>query len=225
MLKLIAFDWDDVITLGSTAGYLKCYHETMLELGIDLGLAEEQERIFSRWSQPHRREFEALLAERLDLVDRACQIYKQKLFGDTFVDSLSVNPGTIELLERLSQRYRLAVATGMNPIILKEKIFPRFQIPPVFSQLLFGYDIIDPVQQKPGPYMLEEIMRRESVLPTEMIYVGDANTDVQMARNAGVTPVVVLTGHLNRAEAEALGVEKIIENVMDLESIIHEWQS
>ena len=37
MLKLIAFDWDDVFTLGSTKGYLQCYHETLIEIGVELG--------------------------------------------------------------------------------------------------------------------------------------------------------------------------------------------
>lgn len=47
--------------------------------------------------------------------------------------------------------------------------------------------------------------------------MGDAASDMQMARNAGVTPVAVLTGHLSRQQAEELGVKHIIENVTLLE--------
>lgn len=38
-----------------------------------------------------------------------------------------------------------------------------------------------------------------------------------MAWNAGIEPIAVLTGHLNREEAEKLGVKHIIENVTLLE--------
>jgi len=35
----------------------------------------------------------------------------------------------------------------------------------------------------------------------------------EMARSAGVTPIVVLTGHLDREEARELGMEHIVEDV------------
>ena len=41
-----------------------------------------------------------------------------------------------------------------------------------------------------------------------------------MAYNAHVTPVVVLTGHLERKEAEELKVEYIIENITHIETVL-----
>ena len=70
--------------------------------------------------------------------------------------------------------------------------------------------------------MLEKIMEAQDVLPSETVMVGDAENDVLMARSAGVEPVVVLTGHLNRSQAEELGVKYIIDNVSLLQSVLEQ---
>jgi HAD superfamily hydrolase (TIGR01509 family) len=220
MIKLIVFDWDDVFTLGSKEGYITCLHDTLVDLGVHLEPREEHRRILETWSKPHRAELENLLRERPGLVDRACALYEEKFFGGTFVEALSYVAGANELLERLKGRYTLAVATGAHPVVLRERVMPKFGVPDVFAQIVSGYDIDDVAKQKPHPHMLEKIMAEQGAMPEETVMVGDAASDVKMARNAGVTPVVVLTGHLSRAEAEALGVEWIAEDVSRIEPIL-----
>lgn len=220
MTRLIIFDWDDVFTLGSKEGYIKCLHETLVDLDVHLDPTEERKRILATWSQPHRAELKNLLRERPELVDRACEVYEEKFFGGTFVESLKMVEGSIDLLNRLRGNYILAIATGAHPRVLKEKVMPRFHVPDVFAQIISGYEIDEPEKQKPHPYMLEEIMNTQGAKPEETIFVGDARSDVLMARNASVRPVVVLTGHLNKAGAEALGVKDILPTVSDLEQIL-----
>ena len=142
------------------------------------------------------------------------------MFGDTFVDSLSIVPGTNELLKRLADHYTLCVATGMNPKILKDRVIPKFNIPNVFKQVISAYDIKNPSKQKPDPYMIELILKTQNTKPDEAVLVGDAETDVAMARAANVTPIVVLTGHLNEAEAKLLDVKYIIKDVTRLENVL-----
>ncbi len=50
--------------------------------------------------------------------------------------------------------------------------------------------------------------------------VGDAKNDVLMGQAIGATPVVVLSGHLNREQAEELGVEHIIPDVTQIETVL-----
>lgn len=73
---------------------------------------------------------------------------------------------------------------------------------------------------KPHPFILQKIMQTQGVKPSETIFVGDAQSDMQMAWNAKVEPVAVLTGHLSRQEAEYLGVKFIIEDVTKLEPVL-----
>lgn len=220
MIKLIIFDWDDVFTLGSKEGYIKCLHDTLTDLGIRLDPNVEHERIQQTWSQPHELELANLLSERPDLVEKACEVYEQKFFGDAFVSALSSVEGANELLKRLKGHYKLAVATGAHPAILRERVMPKFQVPDVFDQIMFGYELDDSSKNKPHPYMLETILKNTGCSPAEAIFVGDAKNDVVMARNAGVEPVVVLTGHLNRQQAEELGIKHIIGDVTKLEPVL-----
>lgn len=220
MLKLIIFDWDDVFSQGSTAGYYKCYHEALSGVGIELDPAVEKQRIAAKWGSGHRDEIAELLKEHPKLVDQACELYEQHLFGDTFVDSLSVLPGSTELLERLVKKYRLALATGMHPKVLKKRVMPKFHIPNIFSEIITAYDLDDTSKAKPHPYIAQEIMRKVNVRPDETVMVGDAKNDVLMARSAGIVPIVVLTGHLSQLEAEELDVEHIIQDVTKLEDVL-----
>lgn len=219
MIKLVIFDWDDVFTLGAKQGYFELYHEVLTDLSVHLDPKIEQQRILAKWSKHYREELKELLQENPHMLDKACRLFKEKFFSDTVINSLIEIPGVNKLLERLSKKYILCIATGQHPKNLK-KIISKFNIPKVFSQTITTYDISDPKKQKPHPYTLEKIIKTQRVKPEETIFVGDASNDVLMAQNAGVTPVVVLTGHLSKKEAEKLGVKYIIENVTYLEDVL-----
>lgn len=220
MKELIVFDWDDVFTLGSKEGYFACYHQALEELGVWLEPAEEHRRILEKWGQTHREELKELLKEHPKLLDRACEIYEQKLFGDVFVEHLSILPGTADFLARLSQKYTLAIATGMHGGLLRTRVMPHFGIPDVFAKILSAYDLPDPSLAKPNPLMLTMIMDELGFPPAETVMVGDAKNDVLMAQAAHVEPIVVLTGHLGRVEAEALWVKNIVDDVTCIEGVL-----
>ncbi len=218
MKKLVVFDWDDVVTLGSKEGYYACYRETLNALNIVLPEDELHKRIQRRWGQPYQEELRELLLERPDLLNQANKLFEEKFWGDVFVRELREVPGANELLTYLSSKYTLAVATGNHPDMLKKKIFPRFNIPDVFAQIVTAYDV-PPEKTKPDPYMLEQIMKTQQCTPSETIYIGDAENDAKMAQNALVEPIVVLTGHLNRREAEKLGVKQILPDIIALRQL------
>lgn len=221
MIKLIIFDWDDVFTLGSKEGYFKCYHRALESVSINLEPKEEKKRILENWGKSHEDELKGLLKERPELIDGAVKAYEDNLFGNTFIDCLSIVSGTQDFLRRLNKKYTLALATGVHPKMLKEKIIPKFNIPNVFSQIITAYDIKDPNKRKPHPFVVREIIKNQNVLSEETIFVGDAENDVKLARNAGIIPVVVLTGHLTKKEAEALKVSHIIKNIISLEEVLN----
>ncbi|MFI5275437.1 MAG: HAD family hydrolase [Candidatus Saccharimonadales bacterium] len=217
MIKLIIFDWDDVFTQNSKKGYYTCYHEALNGVGISLSPEEEDRRIKEKWGAGHRAQLEFLLKVHPNLVDKAVEIYQYHYFGDTFVDCLTLIPGAQTLLQNLSKKYILTVATGSHPKIIKDRLFPKFQIPDVFAQVLTIYDIDDLAHAKPHPFMVNKILESQKVKPGEAVLVGDAASDMQMAWNAGVEPIAVLTGHLSRKQAQELGVKHIIDNVTLIE--------
>ncbi len=223
MIKLVILDWDDVFTKGSTQGYFRCYHEAVVGVGIHLPIEEEEKRIKAKWGKHHREELSELLKEHPHLVDQAVLIYESHLFGDTFVRYISPVPGIVPLLKRLSQKYILAIATGMHPYILKEKVMPAFGIPPVFTTIMTSFDVEDVAKQKPDPYMVTEILRINNIKASDAVLAGDAKGDVTMARGAGVRPIVVLTGHLSLEQAQELRVEDIIPDITHIEKILEKY--
>lgn len=220
MIKLIIFDWDDVFTSGSTLGYKKCYHEAVVGVGVNLSPEEEAKRINAKWGSSHIEELAELVKDTPELLDEAIRIYEEHLFGNTYVDCLSVVSGSAELLERLASKYKVALATGVHPRVLRERVMPKFNIPDVFSQIITAYDLDDPTHAKPHPYSGQTIMQTQGVAPENTMMVGDAKNDVLMGQAIGATPVVVLTGHLNREQAQELGVKHIIPDVSHLEEVL-----
>lgn len=220
VIKLIIFDWDDVFTHGATEGYFACYHGALQKINVFLEPEEEKKRIKAKWGATIPEEFAELLMEKPELVDRGVEEFTKLMMGDTFVNHLKVVGDSPQLLKRLSTKYLLAIASGVNPQVLREKIFTKFSFPNVFKEIITVYDLDDPEHAKPHPYMPQEIMRKLNISPEETILVGDARGDMLMARSAGVIPVAVLTGHLNRQEADKLGIKHIIENVTKLEDVL-----
>jgi len=221
MIELIIFDWDDVFTLGSTDGYKKCYHQAVIGVGLDLSPEEEEKRIRAKWGGSHIEELAELVKDKPELLDKAVQIYEEHLFGNTFVDCLNIVPGSADLLARLSAKRKLALATGVHPKLLRERVMPKFGINPSwFSQIITAYDLEDPSHAKPHAYSGLKIMETQGVAPKHSVMVGDAHNDVLMARGAGIDMIVVLTGHLNRKQAEDLGVKHIIDDVTQLETVL-----
>lgn len=218
MIKLIVFDWDDVVTLGSKEGYYACYRETLKALGIIFPEDELHRRIQRRWGQPFREELKELLLEKPELLDHAGELFERKFWGDVFVRELREVSGANELLTYLHSKYILAVATGNHPDMLKKKIFPRFNIPNVFSQIITSFDV-SPEKTKPNPFMLEQIMNTQKFTPDETVYIGDAENDARMAQSANVEPIIVLTGHLNKQQAESLGVKRILLDITTLREL------
>jgi HAD superfamily hydrolase (TIGR01509 family) len=220
MIKLIAFDWDDVITRGAKDGYFACYHQALLGVGVHLDPDEEHKRILAKWSKPHTEELAELLKEHPELVEEAAKFYEEHLFGDTYVNAQTPIAGINELLKRLKDKYILTVATGAHPRILKEKVIPRFKIPDVFAEIVSSYDIKDPEKRKPHPFIIQKMMTDQNISPAETVFVGDARSDIEMARAANVIPVAVLSGHMSKEDTDDLKIEYVIPDVTHLEGVL-----
>jgi len=69
--------------------------------------------------------------------------------------------------------------------------------------------------KKPDPAPLLRIISRLGVAPGDTLYVGDSETDVKTARNAGVPVMLVNYGYTLRS-ASQLGADAVIESIADL---------
>lgn len=76
------------------------------------------------------------------------------------------------------------------------------------------------IAKKPAPDMLLAIMRQLKAEPASTIYIGDSDTDLDTARNAGVPCIGACWGFRGRAFLEAHGAKLLAENVSDIWELI-----
>ena len=72
------------------------------------------------------------------------------------------------------------------------------------------------IPQKPDPAGALLISRQCGVLPEEFLYLGDSNTDMQTAVNAGMYPVGALWGFQTADQLLAAGAQKLIAKPLEL---------
>lgn len=217
MIKLIIFDFDGVIITGSNAGYMKSYHHALETVGVNLDPEIERQKILEHWGKGHIPQLEFLLEDHPEKVEEAVKAWEDN-FKNNFRKSLKIIPGAKEAIIRLSKKYQLAIISGAHRQMLLELI-DEYDID-YFSDVISSYDFDDPAKRKPAPYAINMLLEKYGLEKSETVSVGDDRTDVEMARAAGVTPIVVLSGNLRQEEAEELGVGYIIPNISSLESFL-----
>lgn len=221
MIRLIIFDWDGTIAIGAAEGYLNCYREMFNRLNLDFKQYEAKTRELIAIGPTHVQELAVLFKEKPGLIDKARKIYEAELVSDSLLKYVRIIPGTGALLARLKAKYILAVTTGTMRAVV-EAVLKKFNLPNVFGQILTHHDLPDIKLAKPNAYMAEQILSRQNIRPEEAIVVGDGSWDVGMAVNAGITPVVVLTGYLTETKAKELGAKFVIPDVTHLEGVLNQ---
>jgi len=216
MLKLIIFDWDDCLTKGSSEGYYACYGEAIVKAGFQKTEDEVKEKVRELWGRPHREVIASIIGADKVFLDAVSGEYEKLIFSDTFSNHLILIPGAREKLDELRNTYQLAIATGMDGVLFREHILPRFDMQNLFSCIVSSSELPDPSRGKPYPDMLLKILDSLNIKPEEAVMIGDAKGDVLMAQAAGVRPIVVLTGQLSKEEAESIGVTDVIPDVTAL---------
>lgn len=213
--KLIIFDWDDVFIIGSKHAYIACYLQVLKDLNIKMSRKDAQKIIIDMWGKSYQAVVENLLVKSPELTSKGIKLYEKYCFSDTFYNKLKFIDGGNKAIETLSQKYTLALATGQDPKIF-EHVVRKFGIKNKFAKIVFSCEIKNANKQKPHPYALKKIMKDLGFKPHETVFVGDAENDMLMAKNAHVIPIAVLTGHLTKPQAQKLGVKYIIDNVTKL---------
>lgn len=219
MIKLIIFDFDGVIITGSNEGYFNCYHKALEKVGIKLDPKEEKKRILDHWGKGYKKQLELLLKEHPNLLEKSTRAYEHYYYQtDLFTKKIKLVLGCKQSLKNLSKKYKLAIASGMMKKTMSDLI-NKFDIP-IFEKIVNIDEIKKEENKKPSPFIINKILEYFSLSKKEAVCVGDAENDVIMARNAGIVPIVVLTGHLTRKEAIKLGVKHILLDINHLEKTL-----
>jgi phosphoglycolate phosphatase-like HAD superfamily hydrolase len=107
----------------------------------------------------------------------------------------------------------------MNPSLLN-RLFAEGVLPDLFEAVASVHDIPESHLQKPHPKLLLDLLSSMNVKPERACYVGDSLPDIEMARRAGVVSVAVLTGSMNRTQAEEAKPNYILDSMREIHTIL-----
>ena len=182
--RLLVFDWDGTI-IDSAATIVECIREASRELGLEVPERSRASHVIGLGLHD---------AMRIAVPDLPAQRYPEFVacYRSHFLareDSMQLFEGMRELLEELSKRHLLAIATGKSRRGL-DRALHASNLRPYFA----ASRCADETNPKPHPAMLLEIMEELQTDSKSALMVGDTSHDLQMARAAGVDALAVTYG-------------------------------
>ena len=141
----------------------------------------------------------------------------QNLYSENWNKCTKPYPGIESLLDSLT-------VSGIKMSVLSNK-------PDHFTQIIidhyFGLDRFDyvygarvDVPKKPNPTGALEIAQKSNISPSAFLYVGDSGVDMQTAIAAGMYALGVTWGFRDIAELKTNGVERLINDPMEIIELI-----
>ena len=206
--RLLVFDWDGTL-MDSIASIVACTcaaladadcgepDEAAIRRSVGLGLRECAEMFLPGAEETRLR----LVVER----------YRHHWLA-TFKDRPTLFDGAADALRELAAAgHLLAIATGKGRRGLLREL-ERSGL-----ERLFGATrTADECPSKPHPAMLLELMAELGAAPRETLMIGDTSHDLQMAANAGVAAVGLLTGTHHREELDRCGPLALLPNSAEI---------
>jgi phosphoglycolate phosphatase len=182
--RLLVFDWDGTI-IDSAATITECIRDASRELGLEvpdrsrashvIGLGLHDAMRMAVPGLPAERYPEFVASYRKHFLERK--------------NSMQLFEGMRELLERLSRKHLLAIATGKSRRGL-DRDLEFHNLGPLFA----ASRCADETNPKPHPAMLREIIEELAVRKDAALMIGDTSHDLEMARAAGVDALAVTYG-------------------------------
>ena len=216
MIKVVIFDFDGVL-VDSNEAWLDLFNRASKVSGSDQTITYDEIKPhagksyieFLKGTRPKlSRDNDALGVIYTNFINMAME--------DDFINSFKMIRGLKDSLRRLGKRYRLAVSSGNNRVLLNR--FIRMLGLSEYFDLLVSSDDVE--NGKPSPDMLIKVVEHFGIAPEEAVYVGDSGSDVVAAKRAKMKSIVVLTGALDRSEAVRLKPDFILDDVTCLQEVL-----
>ncbi|MHC4883954.1 MAG: HAD family hydrolase [Planctomycetota bacterium] len=160
----------------------------------------------------------ALPEDRRDEATVAAAVERQrKNYADGWDRSTRPYDGVSELLTGLHQKHvRMGILSNKPDDMTKLCVT---QLLPIHLFTIVQ-GALPGIPRKPNPAPAMEVAGRLDVLPDRILYVGDTDTDMKTAVNAGMYPVGALWGFRSGEELTAAGAKTLLESPTDLLNLL-----
>lgn len=141
------------------------------------------------------------------LIEKAVSTY-----FSAFFDHSRLIPGTIEMLEKLKQTYRLGLLSNFTHAPAAKDLIEWLGLTPYFETILISGEI---GYRKPHPIVFERLVEKLGVTSNTILYVGDdPEPDIFGAQQSGLRPVwmtYVKDHHLSVVPGYIKGQDEILD--------------
>ena len=210
MIKAIVFDVDGVL-IDSNKIIVEAYQKTAKKLGLGIPSSHE---IVDLMGRP-LTEIVKILWPQSDVK------FYTEAFRGLFMNEKFVIPaieGAVDAVKAINESgFRIGVLSGKIMFFIR-KHFREAGFNINWFEVIASFETTE--KHKPDPEPLLFVINQLDVKPEETIYVGDALSDYECARDAKVEYFAVLTGALRREDLEKLGVKSIINSVAELPNLV-----
>ena len=214
MYKAIIFDFDGVL-VNTTSNYVKAFHKVIKANN----LTADDNELKSHFGKPVLNIMAecVLKTDRIEDAEKLASEFHTEVSRKWFMDDMALFPKTENILQELKkQGILLSIASGTNSTFLI-KFLDYLNIRKYFSVVLGSSDVKN---CKPYPDIALKALDSLGVTAQEALYIGDAEADVSVAKGAGVASAIVLTGVLNKEEAEKLSPDYILKDLSEIWRIL-----
>lgn len=206
MIKAIVFDVDGVL-IDSNKVIVEAYQKTAEKLGLRIPSSHE---VLGLMGRPLFEIVKILWPKSNG------ELY-MKEYRSLFMDENLVIPaveGAVDAVREIRESgFKVGVLSGKILFFIKKHLREaEFNID--WFEAMASFETTK--KHKPDPEPLLFVINQLDVKPEETIYVGDAISDYECARDAKVEYFAVLTGSLRREDLEKLRVKNIMNSVVEL---------
>lgn len=187
MYEAVIFDMDGVL-VDSEPLHMEAWHEVLTRQGVDVAPS-----VLARGIGVSDEDFSRRLRSDLLIAETAAQLLAQKRAAYLVLarESVQLLPGALALVDALSHRCRLGLATS-SPRAEAELMLDRFELRPYFQSVCSGDDV---PRVKPFPDCFLLSAHQLGVTPSQCVALEDSPTGVQAAKAAGIPVVAIASTH------------------------------
>lgn len=136
-----------------------------------------------------------------------------------YADNTHPYKGIKDLLKQLKNKCLLAVVSNKDNDLTRKLIEKEF---PGSFDIIQGSFFNKP--KKPDPFLINKILRENSISKNDCLYIGDTNIDKQSADNAGIDYILVSYGYRTKDELEKMCPNDTpLSSVKELENYLLKW--
>ena len=202
-IRLVIFDFDG--TLGDSQ---KLITDTMLATIERLNLPMRSREEYARTiGLPLKECFSSIIPMTDEQAEECAEVYSEIFNVKNVPGAVTVFPGVIETLERLSaQGILMSIASSRSHRTLA-KLMDELDLSKYITYLIAADDV---VEKKPAAESVLKTLRHFNIEAHETLVVGDTEFDILMGRNAGTHTCGVTYGNGSRESLQAAKAEWIV---------------